>query len=175
MQKACQAQHPRHLLDGVPPMLADVIARKSTKSAIPLGSEKTAGVRKWVARARECAQEEAEFKAKLPEHCQRVLGGKGLLVFRDMLIASGHGDEGLMEELAQGFRLSGPIPDSHIFRCRRITAWMTLDQLASTAGIMREHVIKTVKSPGDDELDKATRGGTEQGLVVGPCRPEQAP
>ena len=179
VQKACEARRPRHMLEGVPGILAKVIAQNSRKSAETLGRERTAAMRHWVSHARDCAREEAEFEAELPDHCQRVLCQKRLIVFRDMLNEAGHGDESLTKELSQGFRLSGPIPDSHIFRPRRTAASLTLDQLASASHLLREHITKGVKSSGDRELDEATHSATQEelnrGWLWGPVSPDSLP
>ena len=179
VEKACKAKHPRHMHEGVPEILARVIGQNSRKSAETLGRERTATMRRWVSHARECAQEEADFKASLPDHCQRILSQKRLIVFRDMLTEAGHGDESLVEELSQGFRLSGPIPDSHIFRARRTTASLTVGQLASASHILREHITQGVKSSGDPELDDATHLATleelKRGWLWGPLSPDNLP
>ena len=59
-------------------------------------------MRKWLDGTRELAWEERELKASLPGHCSRVLRGKRLLVFKEMLEECGHGDESLVDVLFQG-------------------------------------------------------------------------
>ena len=96
-----------------------------------------------------------------------------------MLDECGHGGESLVAELSQGFRLSGRIPDSHVFRQRRTTAVMTVSQLETTAPVIREHVIASTVFSGDADLDDATCEATadelERGWLWGPISPSDLP
>ncbi|CAE7224923.1 unnamed protein product [Symbiodinium natans] len=96
VQRASAAGHPNNIVDGVPDALATVIRKNSSKSPATLGQERTAMIRRWVSRANDLLDDETAFKQALPSHCGRVLAKNRLLVFKEMLHASSHGDTSLV-------------------------------------------------------------------------------
>ena len=121
--KACSTAHPGNIVSGIPAVLQEVIQRNASESPASLGQFRTAALRRWASRAQELSQEEVDFKSGLPPHCQRVL-------FQSLV--------GTVYGASQGFRLSGAIPDSHIFKAKRTTASMSTTELKATSVKMRE-------------------------------------
>ena len=120
--KACSSAHPGNIVSGIPSALQEVIRKNASDSPASHGQFRTAALRHWASRARELHQEETDYKSGLPPHCQQVLLRKKLCLFKELLSECGHGDTTLVDEASQGFRLSGAIPDSHIFKAKRTTA-----------------------------------------------------
>ena len=120
--KACSSAHPGNIVSGIPSALQEVIRKNASDSPASHGQFRTAALRPWASRARELHQEETDYKSGLPPHCQQVLLRKKLCLFKELLSECGHGDTTLVDEASQGFRLSGAIPDSHIFKAKRTTA-----------------------------------------------------
>ena len=177
--KACSSTHPGNLVSGVPTVLTEVIRKNAAESPSSLGQSRTATLRHWASRARELSREESDFKSGLPSHCRKVLANKKLCLFKELLSECGHGDTTLVDEASQGFRLSGAIPDSHIFKAKRTTASMSTTELQSTSVKMREYILETCRSSGDPELDastyRATQDEHDRGWIWGPVDPTTLP
>ena len=177
--KACSSTHPGNLVSGVPTVLTEVIRKNAAESPSSLGQSRTATLRHWASRARELSCEESYFKSGLPSHCRKVLANKKLCLFKELLSECGHGDTTLVDEASQGFRLSGAIPDSHIFKAKRTTALMSTAELQSTSVKMREYILETCRSSGDPELDastyRATQDEHDRGWIWGPVDPTTLP
>ena len=62
-----------------------------------------------------------------------VLGGKRLLLFKQMCIDAKVGDESLFDELTQGFRLTGTMSDSRKFPKKLKPAGITVEQLRESS------------------------------------------
>ena len=177
--KACSSTHPGNLVSGVPTVLTEVIRKNAAEGPSSLGQSRTATLRRWASRARELSREESDFKSGLPSHCRKVLANKKLCLFKELLAECGHGDTTLVDEASQGFRLSGAIPDSHIFKAKRTTASMSTTELQTTSVKMREYILETCRSSGDPELDastyRATQDEHDRGWIWGPVDPTTLP
>ena len=120
-----------------------------------------AELRKWVGRARVPEVEEMDLKAKIPKHCKAILRKKRLCLFREMLVASGHEDISIVDDIKGGFAISGPIPAGNAFKPKRTSAVMTVGDLRGCASTVRKGIIdSTGPSSGDDHLDASTMEAT---------------
>ena len=171
--KACSSAHPGNIVSGVPTVLQEVIQKNAAESPASLGQFRTAALRHWASRARELSREESDYKSGLPPHCRQVLSKNKMCLFKELLSECGHGDTTLVDEASQGFRLSGAIPDSHIFKAKRTTASMSTTELQATSVKMR---LETCRSSGDPELDastfRATQDEHDRGWI---CRSDHPP
>ena len=146
--KACSSAHPGNIVSGVPTVLQEVIQKNAAESPASLGQFRTAALRHWASRARELSREESDYKSGLPPHCRQVLSNKKMCLFKELLSECGHGDTTLVDEASQGFRLSGAIPDSHIFKAKRTTASMSTTELKATSVKMRNTFLKPAEARG---------------------------
>ena len=71
-----------------------------------------------MARAKEIASEEEKLRKTMPDHVCQVLGQKRLVLFGEMLKDLHYPDEKLVEDISAGFRLSGYMTKSNVFRAR---------------------------------------------------------
>ena len=74
----------------------------------------------------------------------------------ELLEASGHKDETIVGDIAEGFKLSGPIPPSGVYRSKGSSATLSTSALRKAAHVLRKGILPSAKGSGDDELDKAT-------------------
>ncbi|CAE7310167.1 unnamed protein product, partial [Symbiodinium sp. CCMP2456] len=160
---ALEAKHPRHLHSGIPPELKTTLDKLVHMSSEDVGAERTAQLRKWVGRAVELRDTETALKERMPEHCAKVLKSKRLAVFKEMLEASGHGDETIVGDIAEGFKLSGPI----------------LVRVSTGQRGLRRGIIYSTRGSGDCELDEATFAATadelQRGWLFGPIAEKDLP
>ena len=170
MEMASKARHPRHIVDGVPKDLRDLLENLPAPKLRAM--EMTAALREWVSRARELEAANSEVFAAMPDHCKRVLKGKRLSLFKAMLEKSAYSDLSIVEDMAAGFDLAGKVAPSPNFKKRRSTAGITVADLERTALVVRKGILRLAKSSGDDALDRAvleaTRLELERGWLWGP-------
>ena len=175
IERALKAGHPRHILDGLPQHSKNAIDKLSSLTLHEIGALRTERLREWVSKARELEVEEEELRDSMQPHCRRVLGRKRLVLFRTMLESCGHEDLTLVEDIAQGFNLSGAIPRNPAYRAKLSTASMSVSDLRSSAAVMREATLLATKSSGNAELDEALMAATDkevsQGWLRGPIDP----
>ena len=77
-------------------------------SPLEVGRHRTEELRKWMGRANDLQGVEDSLKAKLPEHCARILKKKRLALFKEMLECSKHKKATIVADMAEGFTLVDP-------------------------------------------------------------------
>ena len=84
VRSATAAEHPKHLYTGVPDVLTQCVQRCATTAYADLGKERTAALRKWTLRAQELRE---QVDPSPPSgHCAKILRGKDLRLFQEMLV-----------------------------------------------------------------------------------------
>lgn len=170
--RALAKEHPKAVVKTIPTELANAIEKSISVSPSDLSKERTAISRKWFLRACELREREISFKESLPNHCSEVLNSKRLLVFEEMLKASGYKDAKLVKEISRGFDLMGELPRSHVFVHRETFATLTPKQVRESAAMNRQAIVASVAKPMDEKICKgvyeATLKELEAGWLTGP-------
>ncbi|CAE7356169.1 RE1, partial [Symbiodinium sp. KB8] len=152
-REAARRGHPRHLFDAVPPVLKAAIDAILVMSETALSQHRTEVLRRWMLRAQELESKEAQLHANMPKHLARVLEGKRLLVFGEMLADSGYGDTSIASEIGKGFDLTGPIPSSGgLFKPIVEPATMTREYLSAAAPAVRAGILQATAKACMSEL-----------------------
>ena len=60
--------------------------------------------------------EEQALHQKLPQHLQRILEGKRLLLWREILVDLEYPDVAVIDDMCSGFKLTGWAPSTAVFR-----------------------------------------------------------
>ena len=147
VHEACLQGHPKNYLGYVPDGLRECIESIASKTPSTRGANVAAELRKWVGRARALEVEEMDLKAKIPKHCKAILRKKRLCLFREMLVASGHEDISIVDDVKGGFAISGPIPAGNAFKPKRTSAVMTVGDLRGCASIVRKGTTISMPAP----------------------------
>ena len=165
----------KNYLGYMPDGLRECIESIASKTPSTRGANVAAELRKWVGRARALEVEEMDLKAKIPKHCKAILRKKRLCLFREMLVASGHEDISIVDDIKGGFAISGPRPAKDAFKPKRTSAVMTVGDLRGCASIVRKGIIDSTGPTGNDHLDASTMEATtkelERGWITGPTEP----
>eukprot|EP00439_Symbiodinium_sp_Y106_P070600 s945_g12.t1 len=179
ISRALAAKHPKHLFTGLPPELQATLDILTSKSPAEIGATRTEQLRKWVGRVQELAPVEQAIKQRMTDNCAKILRSKRLAVFKELLEASGHKDETIVADIAEGFKLSGPIPASGVYRPKRTSATLTTAALRRSAHVLRRGIVHSTKGSGDAELDRATieatRDELKRGWLFGPVSETDLP
>ena len=91
-----------------------------SQSEAALAQHRTEVLRRWMLRGQELEPQERKLHRSMPEHLSAVLEGKKLLVFEEMLVASGYGDTSTASEN----------PSWNLLQCRRSACTRLLPQCA---------------------------------------------
>ena len=103
----------------------------------------------------------------MPEHVRTVLGQKRLVLFGEMLSDLKYPDEKLVEDIAAGFRLSGYMTKSHVFRPKSKRPAMSVSTLRKMSRAFNDSSVASLSKRQDDELEAATWSETESEITKG--------
>ena len=116
--------------------------------------------------------EEKKLKENLSAHRARILSTKRLVIFKRLLEEVEHPDLGIVDDIANGFDLVGPIPNSGVYRKRVRAASITVEDLRNSAKRVRRAIIHSSTGSGDDGVNlgvyQSTLEETERGWLHGP-------
>ena len=171
-QAANHARRPHNLIEGVPIDIKKCIEYRSANTSESLASERTGVMRRWMMELVECMDEEKAYKDGMSPHRAKVLTTKRLVLFRRMLVEAGHEDDGLVENIKNGFDLVGDIPKSGVYKKRVKPATITSDELRSSAKRTRKAIIQSTRGSDDSVVDlgvyQSTLDEMERGWLHGP-------
>ena len=154
VKSATAAEHPRHLCTGVPDVLATCVKNCATMSYEDIGRERTAALRKWTLRAQELR---AQVDTNPPVgHCAKILEGKDLRLFQEMLDSSGHADTMLPACIREGFELMGPLPSSGVLQKKNTFATLTPEEVRANAASTRKAIWNSCKGDAPENLKRCT-------------------
>ena len=114
-------------------------------------------VKKWTSRAKELQQDENKLHNSLPLYLQQVLSGKRLLLLGEMMEEAKCPDVGLVQDIRQGFRISGWMPLSGNSRQKVKRPAMSMETLLVLANGLNKSVFERLGSRQDPELEAATQ------------------
>ncbi|CAL1143121.1 unnamed protein product [Cladocopium goreaui] len=131
-------------------------------------------LKKYMSRAAQLGAEELQFKKTLDVDVRRVLDGKRLLLFKEMAADANVGDETLFQELTEGFRLTGEMPQSKQFPAKLKPAMISVQQLRESSVWAKKMIHSSCRRIGSDpEIAKAVFEETQQQLKDGWVRGRQ--
>eukprot|EP00435_Cladocopium_sp_Y103_P014075 s1805_g3.t1 len=152
VNRAAGLSHPGHFLDGVHEVLASLFSKMTTESLHSLAQERTAAMRKWVARLAELKSQKLDGLEASPEHAKKILRNKNLQLFGELVEASGSPDKFIARDIAKGFELMGPIPAGGIYPSKPLHATLLPEQVREMAGLARDATWSAVKRSRNNEL-----------------------
>ena len=156
-----------------------VVGQVSSKSHESLAKERTAELRRWAFKAEELRSKNEHMLSSLSPRRQEILSGKGLALFESLLVDAGHGDSNLVQDILNGFDLTGPLPEANVFKKKLRPATIHCSELRKVALTARKAMLRSVASSGDPELDagllEATQKEVNKGFLVGPISPDALP
>ena len=114
--RAIAAGHPRSLDVHVDETMQKVVKLNLIDPPFVLAKKRVEYLKKWTARAKETVAQEEELRNSMPDHVRQVLGQKRLFLFAEMLKDLDYPDDKLIDDIAAGFRLSGYMTRSNVFR-----------------------------------------------------------
>ena len=133
-------------------------------------------MRRWVLRAKELR----DLGEDLPmnDRCRRILGSKSMLLFSEMLSASGYGDQQICKDIAGGFELLGTMPRSGVMPEKTVVASVSIDELRQVAHLNQRATWAAVADSGRkseskvvlEEIYRLTQEECAKGWMRGPYK-----
>ena len=115
-------------------------------------------------------QEEA-LHDKMPPHLQRILQGKRLLLWKEILQELGYADWKIVDEAIEGFRITGWTPEAGIFPADVRQPAMTEKQLQGIAIGLNKAVVESIRVGAPTDLDQVAVEETWKEVEKGWLKP----
>ena len=165
--RALRAGHPRGMDVHVDAAMASVVKANLVDPPFCLAKKRVEFLKKWTARAKDLKLEEESFRKRMPEHVRNVLGDKRLVLFKEILDDLDYPDTKLTEDIACGFKLSGYMTKSNVFRARSKRPAFSLETLRKLSRSFNSRNVDALRKRQDAELEEQTWKETEEELRKG--------
>ena len=177
VDEALKTGHPRTLSALLPEILSEAVAKNAVTPIAEMAAERASWFGHWTSRAAELKAREAALHASMPVHRQRVLAGKKLLLWQELLEAYEYPDKGVVSLMTQGSDLEGQVPISGLFEPLFKPALMSPTQLRENAAAARAEVLASVSTPSehDDLIAEKTELEFSKGWVSAALEPSALP
>ena len=149
---AVELGHPRFLLARLEPQASESV-NHLLGDARNVTLLRTGFLKKWMHRAQERQEKEEALHRSLPDHLQQVLAGKRLLLWREILSELEYPDVKIIDEILQGFPMTGWVNESGVFQQDVRPPEMTVQQLQGIALGMNHAVVDSLRNAPVTELD----------------------
>ena len=167
MQRAVETGHPRSIAIQLPPALQEVMAWNRDAETFEIYKHRIDFVKHWTERAKGLAEADLELLKKAPPHLQPILKGKRLALWQAMLEHYDYPDKELVNDIVQGFPVTGWLPDSQVFPKDFKPPSMSVETLESLSKGFNERVRAKVMASSTSELVAATWEETEKEITEG--------
>ena len=167
IERAVHVGHPKGFDVHMEPGVYEAIQANFCRDPYPLAKLRIAFVKKWTSRAKESQQDENKLHSSLPLYLQQVLSGKRLLLLGEMMEEAKCPDVGLVQDIRQGFRISGWMPLSGNSRQKVKRPAMSMETLLVLANGLNKSVFERLGSRQDPELEASAWQETQKELAAG--------
>ena len=156
LKRAVEVGHPHAFASNLEPTLKDVVAENISGDPLALVKTRLRFVAKWSARAKELEASERKLQDSLPEHVGKILKGKRLLLWKEMILEYDLPDKALIDDMLAGFPLSGWLPKSGAFPSHVRRPEFSVETLRHLAEGLNKATLRKMALRQDSELEEAT-------------------
>ena len=107
------------------------------------------------------------MQSELPSHLKNILGGKRLLLMQEMLEDASYPDNKLMEDIRNGFGISGWLTKSNVFPKETKRPEHDMQTVLLMAKGLNKMILEQVSSQAGTELASKTWESTKEELAKG--------
>lgn len=131
----------------------------------------------WKLIAETLAPQEDELRKTMSKHVRRLMKGKRVLLMTELAESIGWPDMSLFDEMVEGFKLVGMVPNTNIFRPGITLPTMSEEELNRNSIILRPMILGKLRTYEDEKLQKEILAITleesaDKGWLHGPLSPE---
>ena len=156
IHRAIEAGHPRALDQFVDPQISDMLHSNFVAEPAELARTRVAFFNKYLERAKELSNEEERLRQSMPPHVKALVGGKRLVLWKEILTDLHYPDVGLIDEIAEGFKLSGWMSKSGVFKPRTKRPSMSMATLRKLAPSLNSSNLRNMTIRQEPDLESAT-------------------
>ena len=181
VKRALRLDHPNTLECSVPAPLKKTIDQCLKEGHVAIAQARTAALRRWTLRAKTIADEggDVDDDDVFPEHCRKVLAGKSMRLFGEMLEHAKYADKHLVKHMKEGFHLMGPLPETGALPTRVTVGSLTPEEVRANAAINNTAIFESAKNCRDPVIAQAVYDATiaerDRGWLQGPLDFESLP
>ncbi|CAE7237953.1 unnamed protein product [Symbiodinium sp. KB8] len=122
---------------------------------------------RWSARARELDKQEVRANSQRPAHLQKLLVGKRILLWKEILSEIGYPDTSILDEVEAGLPLTGWMNPSQVFQQRARPPTMSVSTVLAMNKGFHALVRRRLAKRQDPEVEEKTWRETEEELAKG--------
>ena len=164
---AAGAGHPAGSETKLPGALKEVLSFLASKSPQEVARHRSDTLNFWLSRARKLCDAERTLHDSLHPTLKAILAPKRLLLWKEMMEYYHYPDVAVFDEVTSGITLSGAAPDVPFFEPGFKPAKITEEELAASARASRVAMLASIRSSGDDEIDKEVFSKTQDEVDCG--------
>ena len=153
MKEATKAGHPKNALARVSDLMRSTLQEVFLGDPFAVRAKRAAFLKKWMKRAVELRADEKRLHERLPEHLQRLLSSRKLLLWKEILVALGYPDYKIVDEICHGFPLTGWAEPSEVFQTQVKPPSTSLQQLAGMARGLNMAVVASLEAAEWRDMD----------------------
>ena len=154
IKEAVKAGHPRDMLSFHKKGHAQRVAQSVLISFNDREAKSLQALERWKRQADELVAANVTLMKQKPAYIQRVFGGKNVLLWRSILQDNAFPDQQLWEDLRQGFRITGWMPDTGIFTRRLKPPTSCLKELLAQSSYRTPLTLRSIARSPVDEVAK---------------------
>ena len=167
IEKAFHVGHPSGFVFLLDPAIHDAIDANFFTDPCHLAKLRVDFVKKWSERARDSQVQENQLHSNMPRDLARVLSGGRLLLLGDMIKAAGCPDKSLVDDIKNGFRISGWMPLSGNTQQRVKRRAMSLDTRLVLCKRLNKGTFERLSHRQDQELEQVAWTETQKEVDAG--------
>ena len=154
IQDAVRKGHPRDIIAQVPQEVKVVVQSMLDGNMSERFKLRAAFLKKWLKRSIELKEQERSLHQSLPQHLQRILEGKRLLLWREILVDLEYPDVAVIDDICSGFKLTGWAPSTGVFRPDVRRPSLGVQQLISMSKGLNASVVNSLHGAAESEHDQ---------------------
>ncbi|CAE7510495.1 unnamed protein product [Symbiodinium necroappetens] len=167
VRKAVAAGHPMDMDRLISPAVDAAVKANFCDDASVVSRRRLDTLRRWSMRARELDEQEARANSQRPAHLQKLLAGKRILLWKEILFEIGYPDTAILDEVESGLPLTGWMTPSQVFQQRARPPTMSVSTVLAMNKGFHALVKRRLAKRQDPEVEEKTWRETEEELAKG--------
>ena len=178
IQAALRIKHPLDYKFPLPDLLVTAVVKVISMGPEAIVRHRASVLKQMLVRRQELSCKEKQLHLELHPEIRPILAGKQLLLWKEVLQDTNFPDENLIDEVIQGFQITGQAPFSPVFPHGHQPSLQSEEELMSQAKWRRKATIAKCLPSSDDadvdrELWEQTLTECSRGWLQGPFESEQ--
>ena len=167
LQEAVKVGHPRSMAIHLPENVVKVLETCCNGTLFELAKHRVQYLWHWSNRAKELVGKEQELKDGMQVYLKELMAKKRLTLFGEMLAACDYPDRNLIEDLKNGFPLTGWLESSNVFPKNIKRPQYSLQTLVSVSKGLNKLILKQLSMADDDDISRQVWKLTKEEIDAG--------